>query len=82
MSYARWSEGDVYVYEDVSGGFTCCGCSLHPDNDKEDGPDEVKSINVKTRQEMLAHLDKHVAAGHLVPSRAVERLKREIDAHE
>lgn len=76
MSYARWSEGDVYVYEDVSGGFTCCGCSLHPDNDK-DGPGAVKSINVETREDMIIHLKGHIAAGDFVPDRAIERLRGE-----
>ena len=28
MSYCRFSEGDVYLYPHVGGGFECCGCSL------------------------------------------------------
>jgi hypothetical protein len=28
MSYCRFMSGDVYMYPDVSGGITCCACSL------------------------------------------------------
>jgi len=28
MSYCRFLSGDVYMYPDVSGGITCCACSL------------------------------------------------------
>jgi len=28
MSYCRFLSGDVYMYADVSGGITCCACSL------------------------------------------------------
>ena len=35
MSYCRFLSGDVYMYPDVSGGITCCACSLS---------DRVKSI--------------------------------------
>ena len=28
MSYCRFSEGDIYLYESVDGGITCCACRL------------------------------------------------------
>ena len=28
MSYCRFSDGDVYLYAHVGGGFECCGCSV------------------------------------------------------
>lgn len=28
MSYCRFSEGDVYMYPNVSGGIVCCACRL------------------------------------------------------
>ena len=28
MSYCRWLEGDVYMYETVDGVIECCSCSL------------------------------------------------------
>jgi len=58
MSYARWSaNSNVYVYADVRGGITCCGCAIY-DGDY---------VNIKTSGYMIEHLDAHRAAGHLVP---------------
>jgi len=28
MSYCRFSDGDVYLYAHVGGGFECCACSI------------------------------------------------------
>lgn len=30
MSYCRFSDGDVYAYPHVDGGFECCACRLAP----------------------------------------------------
>jgi hypothetical protein len=30
VSYCRFSDGDVYLYAHVGGGFECCGCSKGP----------------------------------------------------
>lgn len=38
MSYCRFSDGDVYLYAHVGGGFECCGCSIS---------DPVKSVFTK-----------------------------------
>lgn len=54
MSYARFSDGDVYVYADVGGYVACCGCWL---GDKWD---------FHSPAEIVAHLQEHVAAGHNV----------------
>jgi hypothetical protein len=65
MSYCRWSErSNVYVYDDVSGGTTCCGCALNRG-----------SLNVATHAEMVAHLREHIAAGHLVPDDVIPELE-------
>lgn len=48
---------DVYVYDDVTRGLTCCGCIMSAD----------RSVSVKTEADMLAHLLEHDAAGHHVP---------------
>lgn len=57
MSFARWSEdSDVYVFDDVRGGTTCCACNL-ADGDFNG-----------TRAQMIDHLREHVAAGHAVPA--------------
>ena len=31
MSYCRFSDGDVYMFEHVGGGIECCGCRLVED---------------------------------------------------
>lgn len=64
MAYARFTPGsDVYIFADIYGGITCCGCFLGPN-----------SFNCETVDEMLSHLEKHKAAGHEVPERAIECL--------
>lgn len=57
MSYARFSRtSDVYLYADVKGGLTCCGCALQSD--------WAAFINMQTPEEAIAHLREHEAAGH------------------
>jgi hypothetical protein len=74
MSYCRWgTESNVYVFglDDDNGKiiYRCQCCALsHAKNDNTD---------VWTPEEMIAHLEKHRAAGHKVPDRAIELLKSE-----
>ena len=37
------------------------------------------NINLKTRSEMIAHLQEHINAGHKVPPYAIEQLTKEIE---
>lgn len=71
MSYARFSEGDVYVFShsayEPPKNIVCQVCSL----DDERGRDVA---------EMLDHLNEHRAAGHVVPRRAFDRLQMELAA--
>lgn len=66
MSYARLSEGDVYVFEDVDEGKLCCMTCLLVDN--------YATFWADTHEEMLGHLLLHVDHDHDVPARAFERL--------
>ena len=68
MSYARFSEGDVYVWQSWTGKFICDFCSL-----------AGAAFVCDTRAEMLEHLQKHIDAGHSVPDRAITRLREEMD---
>ena len=63
MSYARFSEGDVYVFLSVGGHLECCGCILNP-----------RTVTLDTTQKMLEHLEGHRHAGHLIPERTVPQL--------
>jgi len=65
LSVCRFSDGsDVYVYYSVYGGLECCGCRLAGG----------AAFNAADEQSMIAHLEKHIAAGHKVPDQAVEEL--------
>lgn len=72
MSYVRWSspghphsyDSSVYIYDNVSGGITCCGCDLSDD-----------SWNCATAEEMIAHVEQHIAHGDAVPDFVIPRLK-------
>ena len=69
MSYCRFSDGDVYMYNHVNGFIECCACSLEPDN---------RSIAIYTKTEALQHLYKHNKNGDKVPLYAIARLEKEI----
>ena len=73
MSYARWSEGDVYVFGNVKGGITCMQCKLMPG--EEEG--WTGDFSCSFPEGMLLHLQEHKDAGHSVPDRAMERLEKE-----
>ena len=64
MSYARFSEGDVYVYDNGT-QVICSGCNLRDDD---------LSYKCTTAVEMLSHVNEHIEAGHTVPGRAVKGL--------
>lgn len=70
MSYCRFSDGDVYLYADVQGGWTCCGCSLIG------GPSGMRHLD--SAEDVLAHFQHHERAGDRVPDYAIARIKDEI----
>ena len=73
MSFARFSEGDVYVYLNTNGLYECCWCYL-----------AGRCVLVPTAAEMLAHIEEHRRAGHDIPGRCVPGLlaeKASGDAH-
>lgn len=70
MSYARFSYADVYVFLSVYGHLYCCGCWLSK-------ADESVPDRFLTTADMLAHLDKHRAAGHDVPEETYDRLRKD-----
>ena len=73
MSYARFIEGDVYVWEgcheDGSGFVKCQACSLMPDYD---------DFTVTRLSHMVTHLEHHVERGHDVPARAFDEIGHDI----
>jgi len=72
VSYCRFGDdSDVYLMRTGS-GWWCCGCAL------ADTPKQLE-VSLKTRQQVLDHLDKHILRGSKVPQHAVDRLHREIE---
>ena len=72
MAYARFLEGDVYIFYNVSGGYTCCACLL-----KAREP-------FWSTDAIIEHIQAHVAAGHSVPPDTVQCIeydRAENDAH-
>lgn len=69
MSYVRFgSDGsDVYVFDHVAGHIECCYCSLLPRDNGERG-----FFECNTSEEMIAHLNEHIQAGHCVPDWVIE----------
>lgn len=78
MSYCRFSEGDVYVYKDAMGGFTCAACALSTSYSSHGLP---HSQNFTTRAGLYGHLLAHEDAGHDVPNGAFVRLREEMECN-
>lgn len=95
MSYSRFgAEGsDVYVFTAVDRGLECCGCILQ-ERKWVDDPDYpilrgyFKAVGERihtsgmTTDEMLAHLDRHRAAGHHIPGSLIEGLEEDRDEND
>jgi hypothetical protein len=66
MAVCRFGDNsDVYVIYNMQGDIECCGCVLL----------NRASFCVPDEAGMIAHLEKHLAAGHQVPSEAFARLR-------
>ncbi len=77
MSYARFFDSDVYVFESDD-GFVCMACELAPlVNTRFKGIQMHGDVIVQTRQEMVEHLKIHGSRGHDV-GEAINRLEQEI----
>lgn len=82
MSYVRWSSighpwdynSSLYIYDDVRGGTTCCGCPLSDDDDVWNGSWNGDRNGDPTHPETVAHVREHIEAGHDVPDFVIERL--------
>lgn len=77
MSYCRFGEADVYIYDDVYHGIICCLCSLIDveDDSERYGHNFVAGYD---RQKMLDHIEDHRNAGHNIPYDVDLRLRKEM----
>lgn len=75
MSYCRFSEGDVYMYSNLSEmKIVCCACRLLD----KDRYGLRGNFSFDTLEEALKHLEEHVKVGHRVPEYAFRLLREEI----
>jgi len=89
VSLARFGQdgSDVYVYDDVSGVIACCACQFAAfpksyftptrvvlDRDWNPPSGSTGALTAQA-QEMLAHLEQHLVAGHHVPPSVFDELK-------
>lgn len=71
MSYCRfWDTSDIYLYRSVGGGIECCACLFRPDGGSERMP---------FFDEAIAHVQKHIDAGHRVEAHVIPALRRDIN---
>ena len=71
MSYARKvNDSDVYVYNDITHGFTCMSCNI---------AQMYENLRFPNRKDLLLHMVMHVVAGDRVPEYVFARLVNEID---
>ena len=93
MSYARWSEGDIYVYGMSDGSYVCMQCPLMPtfqgtfafqvlsdDPELRDAKSTIhESFSCHTLKELQTHILQHIEEGHSVPARCLADIEREIE---
>lgn len=72
MSYARWGcdGSELYVYLDVTRGYTCMRCPLLTNAHDYCTPHATS---------MVHHLEAHQLAGHAVPQSAIESVRAEAE---
>lgn len=64
VSFSRFSNSDVYIFEHANGFIECCGCIL-----TEPTPDEIVGFaKLATPREAIKHLEEHQAYGDDVGS--------------
>jgi hypothetical protein len=71
MSYARFGDSDIYLYASIGGGIFCDMCCL-----------QGEARMMDTYDDAIAHVRKHIDAGHRVPESVIPRLEAERDAGE
>jgi len=66
MAYARFSEGDVYIYQNFNKKYVCCACQMQEVDD---------DFICKTAKDMLNHLQMHISEKHIIPERCLKSLQ-------
>ncbi len=73
MAYCRFDEdSDVYLYEDVNGGWSCVSCAIEGSLTSH-GP----LVRLDTIDDTISHLKEHIKHGHKVPDKVIAELEKE-----
>ncbi len=69
MSYARFSEGNIYLYLFDDNFWECNSCWLSEDR---------QSQHFHNLADVKSHVEAHQQAGHIVPRRCIEQIEEEL----
>lgn len=81
MSYAEFSEGDVYLQSTPEGSWICCGCKLAPMirthlfKEMFEVRDNQRFTNLEDVED---HVYEHLNKGHQVPPRCLKLIEEEL----
>ena len=64
MAYSRFFDSDIYIYSHIDGYIECCACWL---NERLDIGVFGLSEKITNDDQLTAHLDEHILAGHSIP---------------
>lgn len=85
MSYCRWIESDMYIFDHVGLGIVCFSCPSMPSHEVESSffgeifTEHEHFVAGYDYDKMLEHIDMHRKEGYYIPERVDERLREERD---
>lgn len=87
VSYCRFGEADVYIYDDTHFGLICCMCSIAPTKEVETNfllTGDLYTVHEnfvagEDYDEMIKHIRKHRINKHYVPIEVDQRLIEDRD---
>jgi len=81
VSYAQFSEGDVYLYAPAEGGWLCMGCKLARKETTELYRETFK-VHKNQRftdlEDVENHIYEHLSKGHQLPPRCLKQIQEEM----
>ncbi len=81
MTYAEFSEGDVYLHDTPEGSWVCCGCRLTPMTQTH-LYGEAFAVRGNRRfadlEQVEDHIYEHLNNGHQIPPRCLKLIEEEL----
>jgi len=78
MAYSRFFDSDIYIYAHVEGYIECCACWL---NERLDTNLFGLSEKITNDEQLEAHLDEHLLAGHDIPNNLLKEILDDPDRY-